>query len=63
MRTPEFADGLRRVEVLDSNSSTERILAGARIGPLAFAGIVPVSGVAAILFVVHFCLSLVTRGS
>lgn len=60
MRVPERADG-RRAGLLDSTSSTERLLAGARIGPLAFAGIVPVSVWDLMLFVVRVDLSCDVR--
>lgn len=43
MRDSDGVDGLRRMELVESTSSTDRLLAGTRIGPLAFPGIVPVS--------------------
>ena len=46
MPSSDGVEGFHRAEVLEATSSTDRLLAGTRIGPLAFPGIVPVSGVA-----------------
>lgn len=45
IRNSDEVDGLRRLELLLDSSSPSRdlVLAGTRISPLAFAGIVPVS--------------------
>lgn len=43
MRGPEAVDYPLRSELFDAKSANERLLDGARVSPLAFAGIVPVS--------------------
>jgi len=57
MRNADEVDGLRRLELLDpSPPSRDLVLAGTRISPVAFAGIVPVSSeLLRVIYVAHYC--------